>query len=199
MMGLTAVSLDQENMGYRVNVASVLMEMGQGQNAVNVLRIAVKLAKTSEETQFVNEALLNAQTFATAQDEMKERQEQMRDEGADSEEPSNTTVTSADNTKAPRLVRRDAEPNGPHHFVTGVLQDVHCDSLKIDLAVKSASKSMTLRADNYFKVQFTTLGFQPTGDLNPCAQLEGRPAKVEYVESADKSKTAYLFAVELHK
>ncbi len=199
MMGLTAVSLDPENMGYRVNVASVLMEMGQGQNAVNVLRIAAKLAKTPQETQFVNEALLNAQTFATAQDEMKEQQQQMRDEAADSEEPSDSTKTSADTAKTPRLVRRETVPNGPHQFLTGVIKDVHCDSLKIDLAVKSASKSMTLRADNYFKVQFTTLGFQPTDDLNPCAQLEGRPAKVEYVESADKSKAAYLFAVELHK
>ena len=199
MLGLTAVSLDPENMGYRVNVANVLMRMGQGENAVNVLRIAVKLAKTPLENQFVNEALLNAQTFATAQEEMKEQQEEMREEAANSESPSNAAVTSADATKVPRLVRRESVPAGPHHFVTGVIKDVHCDSLKIDLAVKSAAKSMILYADNYFQVRFTTLGFQPTGDLNPCAQLEGRPAKVEYVEAADKSKAAYLFAVELHK
>jgi tetratricopeptide (TPR) repeat protein len=199
MMGLTAVSLDPENMGYRVNVASVLMRMGQGQNAVNVLRIAAKLAKTPQESQFVNEALLNAQTFATAQDEMKEPQEEMREQMANSEASSNATVTSPDTTRAPRLVRRESAPTGPHHFVTGVLKDVHCDSLTIDLAVKSAAKSMNLHADNYFKIQFTTLGFPPTGDLNPCDQLEGRPAKVEYIETADKSKAAYLFAVELHK
>jgi hypothetical protein len=173
--------------------------MGQGQNAANVLRIAAKLAKTPQESQFVNEALLNAETFATAQEEMKEQQEEMRKEAANSEASNNASVTSADTTKTPRLVRRESVPNGPHHFVTGVIQDVHCDSLKIDLAVKSAAKSMTLYADNYFQVRFTTLGFQPTGDLSPCAQLEGRPAKVEYIEAADKSKAAYLFAVELHK
>lgn len=199
MLGLTAVSLDPENMGYRANVASVLMRMGQGQNAVNVLRIAVKLAKTPQESQFVNEALLNAQTFATAQEEMKEQQEEMKEEAENSQPPSNASATSSNVTRAPRLVRRESVPDGPHHFVTGVIKDVHCDSLKIDLAVKSAAKSMNLYADNYFKVRFTTLGFQPTGDLNPCAQLEGRPAKVEYVEAADKSKAAYLFSVELHK
>lgn len=198
IMGVTAVSLDPENMGYRINVAGVLMQMGQGQNAVNVLRIAAKLAKTPQEIEFVNNALLNAQAFVTAQDEMKERQREMREEAA-TVPTSSATVTSVDTSKGPRLVRREAVPNGPHHFVTGVLKDVHCDSLNIDLAVKSATKSMSLHADNYFKVQFTTLGFQPTGDLNPCAQLEGRPAKVEYAESADKSKAAYLFAVELHK
>jgi len=199
MMGLTAVSLDPENMGYRVNVANVLMEMGQGQNAVNVLRVAAKMAKTPQESEFINNALLNAQTFAAAQDEMKERQEEMHEKMVNSEASSNATVTSADVTKAPRLVRREPVPNAPHHFVTGVLKDVHCDSLNIDLSVKSTTKSMNLHADNYFKIQFTTLGFQPAGDLNPCAQLEGRPAKVEYVEAVDKSKAAYLFSVELHK
>src|SRR5215469_5101580 len=92
MMGLAAVSLDPENIGYRVNVASVLMRMGQGQNAVNVLRNAAKLAKTPQETEFVNEALLNAQTFATAQDEMREHQQQMR-EMANSEVPSTASAT----------------------------------------------------------------------------------------------------------
>jgi tetratricopeptide (TPR) repeat protein len=199
MMGLTAVSLDPENMAYRVNVANVLMEMGQGQNAVAVLRATAKLAKKPQEIEFVNNALLNAQTFATAQDEMKERQQQMREEMANQEVSSSASVTSTDTTKAPRLVHRESVPNGPHHFVTGVLKDVHCDSLNIDLAVKLTARSMNFHADNYFKVQFTTLGFQPSGDLNPCAQLEGRPAKVEYVEAVDKSKAAYLFAVELHK
>jgi len=199
MMGLTAVSLDPENMAYRVNVASILMEMGQAQNAVNVLRIASKLAKTPQESEFVNNALLNAQAFATAQDEMKEHQQRMREQAANSDASSDASVTTADSTKTPRLVRREAVPSGLHHFVTGMLKGVHCDSLNIDLAVESTEKSMNLHADNYFKVRFTTLGFQPSGDLNPCAQLEGRPAKVEYIEAADKSKAAYLFAVELHK
>jgi tetratricopeptide (TPR) repeat protein len=199
MMGLTAVSLDPENMGYRVNVASVLMEMRQGQNAVNVLRIAAKLAKTPQEIEFVNNALLNAQTFADSQDEMEEQEEQTQARVANSGASSNATVTSsADTSKMPRLLRREL-PSGLHHFVTGVLKDVHCDSFNIDLAVQSPSKSLTVHADNYLKVRFTTLGFEPSGDLNPCAQLEGRPAKVEYVESADTSKAAYLFAVELHK
>ena len=200
MMGLTAVSLDPENIGYRVNVASVLMEMRQGQNAVNVLRIAAKLAKTPQEIEFLNNALLNAQTFADSQDEMEEQEEQTQGGVANSEPSSNATVTSsADTSKVPRLVRRDIVPNGLHHFVTGVLKDVHCDSFNIDLAVQSPAKSLTVHADNYLKVRFTTLGFQPSGDLNPCAQLEGRPAKVEYVEAADKAKAAYLFAIELHK
>jgi len=36
------------------------------------------------------------------------------------------------------------------------------------------------------------------GALNPCADLEGRPAKVEYVEWAGKS-AAVVVAIEIHK
>jgi hypothetical protein len=43
------------------------------------------------------------------------------------------------------------------------------------------------------------LGFQASDDLNPCKDLENRPAKVEYVESADPSVTPQLISVELHK
>jgi hypothetical protein len=43
------------------------------------------------------------------------------------------------------------------------------------------------------------LGFQPGKDLNPCTDLENRPAKVEYVESANPSVTAQIVSIELHK
>jgi hypothetical protein len=39
--------------------------------------------------------------------------------------------------------------------------------------------------------------FTLKGKLNPCADLEGRPAKVEYVDSASKGAT--VVAIEIHK
>jgi hypothetical protein len=39
----------------------------------------------------------------------------------------------------------------------------------------------------------------PAGDLNPCKDLEGRPAKVEYLESADQSVKARALSIELQK
>jgi hypothetical protein len=56
-----------------------------------------------------------------------------------------------------------------------------------------------LHVDNYFKVPYTALGFEPSKDLNPCTDLENRPAKVEYVESANPSVAAQLVSIELHK
>lgn len=194
MMGLTAVSLDPANIGYRLNVANVLLAMGKGQNAVEVLRYAAKLAKTPQETQAVDNLLMNAQEYAAAQVRSGEQSRRLRDEAKAVPEQG------APQTDIPHLShRKEFVPSGPHRFVVGVLKDVHCDAPNLDLTVTSSTKTLALHADNYYKIQFTALNFQPSGDLKPCNDLENRPAKVEYVESADKSAAPHLIAIELHK
>jgi hypothetical protein len=96
--------------------------------------------------------------------------------------------------------RADVEiaPNERHRFVVGILQAVHCEPPSLDLIVKSGSKAIALHADNFYKIRFTAL-FTPTKDLEPCIEIENRPAKVEYVELSGDSKVARLLAVELHK
>jgi len=80
-----------------------------------------------------------------------------------------------------------------------VLKSVRCDSPALDLTVSTADQQLSLHGENYYKIPFSTLGFQPSGELNPCHDLENRPAKVEYVESIDPSTPAQLLSVELHK
>ena len=111
------------------------------------------------------------------------------------------TVTSAATVSdVPHLAqRKDFVPSGPHRFVVGVLKNVHCDTPDLDLAVTSGTKTLALHSDNYYKIQFTALGFQPSGNLNPCGDLENRSAKVEYVESTNKSDPPHLISIELHK
>ncbi|HET9307707.1 MAG TPA: tetratricopeptide repeat protein [Candidatus Sulfotelmatobacter sp.] len=191
-MGLTAVSLDPGNVGYRINVANVLMAMQRGQSAVEVLRVAEKLAKTPEESQFVENALMHAQEYAARQEQMAQQKQRMAEEAVN--EP-----PSPSGGDIPRLVHRAFVPNGPHRFVTGVLQDVHCDSSIMDLSVKAGAKTTAFHSDNYYRIQFSTLGFHPNGALQPCHDLEGRPAKIEYVESANKGDAARLVSIELHK
>lgn len=65
--------------------------------------------------------------------------------------------------------------------------------------MKSGAKILALHTDNYYKIPFSALGFQPSGDLKPCSDLEGRPAKVEYVESANQSEAPHVVSIELHK
>jgi hypothetical protein len=90
-------------------------------------------------------------------------------------------------------------PRGPHHFLIGVLKNIHCENPVMELTVSSKGKDVEMHADNYFNLPFTALGFQPSGDLKPCSDLENRLAKVEYVESANPAVSAQLISVELHK
>jgi hypothetical protein len=90
-------------------------------------------------------------------------------------------------------------PKGPHRFAVGVLKSVSCDSPSLDLTVSGSGKALSLHVENYYKIPFSTLGFQPGKDLNPCTDLENRPAKVEYVESANPSVTAQVVSIELRK
>ncbi len=193
MMGLTAVSLDPGNAGYRINVANALLAMGQGENAIKVLDNAAKLAKSPEEIQTIDILLMSAKEYVAAQQRIATRRQEISEEESDEEKTDSST-------DIPRLApRKQFVPSGPHHFLVGVLNGVNCDSPNLDLTITSGTKKLTLHSDNYYKILFSALDFQPKGDLNPCHDLENRPAKVEYVESADKSDAPHLVAIELHK
>jgi tetratricopeptide (TPR) repeat protein len=201
MMGLTAVSLDPGNVGYRLNVSHVLLIMRQANNAVRVLEETLKIAKTPEEIQSVNQALGNARAFAEAQKQAQEMEDARR--RALTEAPTGGgqagAVEASASVDGPALRRDKFVAKGPHHYLVGLLKNVHCDSEHLDLTVTSSVKTIALHAENYFQIQFSALNFKPSPDLNPCKDLEGRPAKVEYVESANASAAARVLSVELHK
>jgi tetratricopeptide (TPR) repeat protein len=193
-MGLMAVALDPANIGYRINVANILVAMGQGKNAVNVARETAKLAKTPAENQAAQNELVRVLQYADYQERVGGRTQEIKDETSASQ----IEVTSS--VVAPRpLLQKQFVPSGPHHFLVGVLKNVRCADSGMDLTVASGEKILPLRSDNYYKIEFTALNVQLRGDLKPCTDLENRPAKVEYVESADKSDIPHLIAVEIHK
>jgi tetratricopeptide (TPR) repeat protein len=195
MMELTAIGLDPANMGYRVNMANIWMRMGNGQNAVSVLRYAAKLAKTPQDSQMIDNVLIQAQEYTESQTRFAEQTRQLEAESRDAD-----VVSTTSEERSPQLARRTKfVPRGPHRFLTGVLKSVRCDNPALDLTVNSSGKSVALHIDNYFTLPFSALGFQPDKDLNPCTDLENKPAKVEYVESANPSVTPQLISVELHK
>ena len=62
----------------------------------------------------------------------------------------------------------------------------------------AGATTLAVHSGNYFKIDYSTLGVTLKGNLNPCADLEGRPAKVEYVDAHRKGPAA-LVAIELHQ
>lgn len=194
---LTAVSLDPSNVRYRANMANIYMMQGNTQSALDVLRAAQKIAKTPADAQLIDNFMMRAQEYAAKQEAVAARTNKNApdEDGNDEAE----VVSTRTNTVIPSLKHREFVAKGPHRFLQGVLNDVHCDYLSINLTLVSKAKNLKLQAESYYKIRFTSLGFQPSADLNPCHDLENRPAKVEYVESENPADPPQLIAVELHK
>jgi len=90
--------------------------------------------------------------------------------------------------------------NGPKHEVIGVIREVRCSyPAVIDFRVEAAKKTISLYSNNYYKLDFSVLGFTPEGNLNPCTGIEGMKARVQYAESSDKTVDGQAVAVELRK
>jgi hypothetical protein len=190
MMALNAVELEPGNLAYRMDTANVLLQMERGKDAVTVIRNAMHLASSPQETAMAEEFLRHAEEYAVAQEQSLHFSEQMKKEAT-------TPAIEADVTASPPA-HDERLPSGPHHFAVGVLKNVHCTTPSMDLNVVSSSKTVDLHANNYFKIEYSSLGVTLRGNLNPCADLEGRAAKVEYVDSASKGPAAVV-AIEIHK
>ena len=190
MAELTAISLEPSKVGYRINMANILMMMNNTKGALQVLDAAAKVGKTETDVEAVENARTNVLLY-TEQPEVPGQ--------TNTSETDGTVTATASEVPVPRLRRREFVAKGPHQFLVGVLKSVRCDSPALDLTVSAANKQISVHGDNYYKIHFSTLGFEPSGELNPCRDLENRPAKVEYVESADPSAPAQLLSVELRK
>jgi tetratricopeptide (TPR) repeat protein len=191
LMALTAVQLEPENLGYRIDTANVFMHMNRPEDAVRVIQAAMHLAKTPQEKEMAEMLLSNASQYSQAQSEGPTL---LRD-GPDGE-----VTTSSNEEKAVADPAPDQPvPTGPHHSLTGLLTDVTCHGAALDLELSVGGKRFPMHANNYFKVQYSTLGVDLEGNLKPCSDLDGKRARVEYIDSGTQGGPAALVAIEIHK
>jgi hypothetical protein len=192
MMALNAVQLEPENLSYRLNTASVLMAMERGKDAVAVVRNAMHLAKSEEETKQSQNFLQRAEDYAERQERDRQFSERMKADATSGVRANSVNVTRPD-------FRQETAPSGSHHFMVGVLNNVRCETPAMNLKVVSGTKSLDLHSGNYYKIEYSSLGIKISANFNPCRDLEGRPAKVEYVEPAEKNAAAWVVGIEIHK
>lgn len=205
MLAIQAVQLDPGNLNYRLDTANVLLQMERGKDAVTVIRAAMPLATSPEEVAMAQNFLQHAEDYAAAQAQMEEQNRRYAAEMKAAAQQKTAVAEETDgSTSKPGAVSNTAlnnrrPPREPHHFMVGVLKDVHCDPPSMDLSVAANGKTLKLHADNYYKIQFTALHFMPKGELKPCTTIEGMSAKVEFFQSADKTAAAQVVGIELHK
>jgi tetratricopeptide (TPR) repeat protein len=193
-LSLQAVQLDPSNLGFRINVAYVLSTMGQYAQAANVLRTAVKMAANPNEVAMVEGRLKQVETMES----FAAHSRAMAAAPPTGEVGIQTAEEVVDIDAPPEHPKES--PDGPKHQALGVIRGVKCSyPAVIDFHLETAKKPLSLYANNYFKIEFTALGFAPKSDMSPCKDIEGMKARVQYAESSDKSVDGQVISVELRK
>ena len=193
-MAITAVQLDPGNAAYRVNAANVLLQMGRRADAMNELDEALRLAKSPQEAAMIQNIVTQAELYANTRDPEAEQDRQLEEAETNAEAKVSPQGESNIDAEAAEEL-----PKGPHRFLVGRLEDVYCQAPGIDLKVAANGKTMALHSGNYYEIGFSALGFAPKEGFDPCKDLEGKSAKVVYVESSAKSTAAYVVAIELRQ
>jgi hypothetical protein len=95
--------------------------------------------------------------------------------------------------------KHPAEANGPKHTVSGTIRKVTCEyPAALEFEVEAAAKTYRVYNNDFSKIDLSALGFTPE-TMNPCHDLEGYKAKVQYAESADSAVDGQVYSIVLHK
>lgn len=196
-----AIALEPGNVNYRLNAAAVLVNGQQYENAIAVLKETLRVAKTPEEIATVQTHINEIEQYQAA---IAQRQQAEKEAAA----VTTTAVTDVrptifhreDTGKAPTYPTE--APTGKRHSARGILRGVRCSYPTIlTLSVDPSGRGPTvfLYRNNFMQIEFRALNFTPKGDLDPCKDIEGLKATVEYADVSDKSVGGQIISVELSK
>jgi len=200
-MNVKAVSLEPDNLDYRLNTAEVLMQNQQIESALSVLDAAMNVAKTPGDKQRVQDRIAKIQSYQAS----LARANTIR-----SNAHSSTNATTADG-RAIAMIQNSSDSGpkypddatGPRHTAKGIIRNVHCAyptviTLSLDPAAQPG-KPVALYSNDYFKVVFTTANYVEEKELLPCSGIEGMKARIEYAEVSDKTMAGQIVSIELSK
>jgi tetratricopeptide (TPR) repeat protein len=194
MLNLMAVTLEPANVGFRLNRANLMMQMERPKDAIAVLQTALKSSTKPEEAAALQGQLDSIRRFVAARDS---RESELRAVNQQNTPPPEVSGAQLDDGAAetPKLERR-----GPRRTVQGKLSNVQCSyPAAMTLTVEVAAKRLELRAANFYKVEYSASNFSVTGSLNPCNDLQGMSAKVEYFEPVSPSVEGQIISIQLSK
>jgi Tfp pilus assembly protein PilF len=213
ILNVNAIQIEPENLSYRMNASTVLVEARQFAGAVDVLKAAVSVAKSPGEITMVQTRIKQVEQFQSASERA-----QMQNGEAGQASVTLTTQTSGGESNATKTIvfrrtngkmigTREDTPQypigdsaGPRHTIQGILRGVRCSYPNvIALNVDHAGKTIALYNNNFYKIVFTTANYEPEGDIEPCTGIEDMKASVKYAEVSDKVIAGQILEIELSK
>lgn len=209
MLCLKAVQREPDNVRYRIDAAYVAIQQQNYDNALAILRSAMGIAKTLEETDMVKRNLESVEY-------MKERTNRKpgearilrRDTGSATGDGqpltdiSSGAITVEANGDTNRKTPHYAAPSAgaQKRTVHGTIGSTTCSyPVVLTLTVEERGKITMLYTNDYYKLPFTTSGFLLKTALNPCGGLEGMKANISYLPVTDNAVTGQMVSVELTK
>ncbi len=213
-MGVQAIQLDPSNLSYRLNVSSVLLRMRRPDDAIRVLEAALKFAKTPAETESVDTRLESARRFrdaiasrATSPENSETSRPLLKSSTEGTENPETPPVlkhrageAASNETEPPPAAPEKPAERGPRDMMSGTITEVKCSRpAHMDLTLKGRSATFHLHTENYYNVEYSAIGFTPEGVLEPCAGIQGRPARIYFYDWKGRPNEGELISVELRK
>jgi hypothetical protein len=212
MLNIQAILLEPDNLNYRLNAAAVFMRAQRYDDAIHVLQAAIHVAKTPEQVAAVQGRIDQIEQFqaSVAHSHEANSEAAAQTAGVTVIDTRTMTIKSSDgrqfaikpNTSSEGPKYPTEAPNGPHHTARGILRNVQCSypsilTLKVDPADKAPA--ILLYRNDFRQIEFTVTNFTPKSDINPCTDIQGLKAKVEYAEVSDKSIAGQIISIELSK
>jgi tetratricopeptide (TPR) repeat protein len=227
MLEAQAISMEPDNVQYRLDAAAGLANHQDFANALRVLDAARHVARNHAAMAMIEEETARIQTnqamMARAQSEeaaMRREQAAMgsaratyRGQAGSTPEgakqiggPMPPTVMSREGSapvvslveKAPQF---PAEPAiGAQHTVVGTVTQVNCYyPTMMVLTLDTGGKTLTLYRDNYYHVTYSAVGVTIKGALNPCTDLVSKHARIAYAEVKDPKAAGQILTLVLVK
>lgn len=218
MLEAQAISLEPDNVQFRLDAAVGLANHQDFANALRVLEAARHVARNHAamamiEAQTVRIRAIQAMMTRAQSEETANAQSgrsaytgQVSGGAQQITGPMPPTVKSKEGA-APvvSLVERTpvfpaGPPTGARHTVTGVVTEASCyyPSMLV-LSLAADGRSLILYRHNYFHVTYSAVGIPIKGDLHPCTDLVGKHARIEYAAVKDPKAAGQIIAVVLEK
>ena len=222
ILNANAIEIEPENLSYRMNASTVLVEAKQFIGAIGVLKAAEKVAKSPGEIAMLQTRITQVEQFQAANERarMQNGEAVAQTSGASAGQTSvtftgQTSSTQSDTTKTVVFRRVNGkmigtsedtpkyptgDSTGARHTIQGVLRGVQCSYPNvIALSVDHGGKMITLYNNDFYKIVFTTANYEPDGDIKPCTGIEDMKASVKYAEVSDKAVAGQILSIELSK
>ena len=205
-MAVKAAKLEPGNFNHRINIGYVLLQMRRTADAQKLGERLQAQARTDENRSAVQAFLAQVQTFAQYEQKRKEYEEQQAErqkadevnqKGAEQPGPNNGAITNTPPKLAHRTNSAAGPPAGPRLHALGKIAAVTCRALRLDMTLAAPGHTLLLHAENYYKLEYLSFNYQPPANFNPCTDLEGHDARVEYVAPGNAEDSGVLLIVEL--